>query len=136
MNAIVFSWSGSFREEFESREEDIRAFVAAMQEEGAEIGLVTDGPLADVEHLFPSDFEIPHVDDLQEVMSALTATYEKVFFVSDVKAELATANQSGAFTVGLASAGNDAAELSGVGPNYVVDSFDELEKVLQLERLD
>ncbi|MDY6761600.1 MAG: hypothetical protein SVY41_00965 [Candidatus Nanohaloarchaea archaeon] len=133
MNAIVFSWSGSFQNEFGQREDAIRGFVDEMQDRGMEVGIVTDSDVGEVDDLLPTDFEIPHVDDLSDVLGALTTKYEKVFFVSDVTAELATANQSGAFTVGLASAGNDAAELSGAGPNYVVESFEELEEILRLE---
>ncbi len=136
MNAIVFSWSGSFRDKFAEREADIRGFIAEMQERGADIGVVTDGPVEAVDDLLPTDFEIPHVDDLREVLAALTTKYDKVFFVSDVKAELATANQSGAFTVGLASDERGAEELAGVGPNYVVDSVEELASILRLEEME
>ncbi|MFB6294677.1 MAG: hypothetical protein ABEI97_02865 [Candidatus Nanohaloarchaea archaeon] len=136
MNAIVFSWSGSFRDEFEQREDDIAGFVAAMHDRDMEIGLVTDTGIGTVEDRIDSDFEIPHVDDLSDVLAALTTKYDKVFFVSDVPAELATANQSGAFTVGLASDENAAENLSGVGPNYVIDTFDELEQILRMEALD
>ncbi|MDY6773682.1 MAG: hypothetical protein SVS85_00655 [Candidatus Nanohaloarchaea archaeon] len=135
MNAVVFSWSGSFRDEFEGREKEIRGFIEEMQERGDEIGLVTSGEVEEIDDLLPTDFEIPHVDDLQEVLSSLNTKYDKVFFVSDVKAELVTANQSGAFTVGLASREISAEELSGTGPNYVVESLDELRKILTLESL-
>lgn len=135
MGAIVFSWSGSFRDDFDSRERDIQNFVDAMHDQDVEIGIVTDGGVEEVKELIPSDFVIPHVQDLREVLSSLDSKYGKVFFVTDVKAELATANQSGAFTVGFSSGENDAGELSGVGPNYLVDSFEELEKILELEGL-
>ncbi len=136
MEAIVFSWSGSFRDDFEEREEDITAFVAAMHDRETEIGIVTDNEIDAVEDLLETDFEIPHVDDLSDVLAALTTKYDKVFFISDIPAELATANQSGAFTVGLTSDENEAAELSGVGPNYVIDTFTELEQILRMEALD
>ncbi|MDY6770022.1 MAG: hypothetical protein SVU88_03545 [Candidatus Nanohaloarchaea archaeon] len=133
MDAIVFSWSGTFRDRFEQREDALASFVAAMHDSGDEVGIVTDGDIEAVEGLLDTDFAIPHVDDLSEVLGGLTSKYDKVFFVSDVKAELATANRSGAFTVGLGSEMNDAEELGGVGPNYIVDSLDELAAVLELE---
>lgn len=135
MNAIVFSWSGSFRDDFDEREERIEGFVEEMRGRETEIGVVTSDEVDEAGEV-PNDFVIPHVDDLREVLGALTTKYDKVFFVSDVKAELATANQSGAFTVGFSSGNNEAEELGGVGPNYLVDSFDELEKILELEALD
>ncbi|MCJ7478890.1 MAG: hypothetical protein MUP63_01810 [Candidatus Nanohaloarchaeota archaeon QJJ-7] len=135
MDAIIFSWSGSFREDFDDREGRIRDFMGEMQERGSEIGLVTDGKIEEVEEMLPTDFIIPQVQDLQEVLSSLDTKYDKTFFVSDVKAELVTANQSGAFTIGFSSGETDAEELGGVGPNYLVESLEELEKILRLETL-
>jgi phosphoglycolate phosphatase-like HAD superfamily hydrolase len=133
MQVVVFSWSGSFRKQFDKRENRLRAFIDEMHDRGLEIGLVTDTEVDQVDDLLPTDFVIPHVAELDAVLTALTTKYDKVFFISDVKAELATANQSGAFTIGLASTDTAANDLSGVGPNYVVDSLDELEEILQLE---
>lgn len=133
MDAIVFSWSGSFRDD-EERQESIAAFVETMHDRGLEVGLVAEEDRGDIEGAVPElDFAVGHVEDIRAVLRSLTTKYEKVFFVSDVPAELAAVNRSGAFTVGFGAGAADTDDLSGVGPNYLVGSLDELEQILLLE---
>ncbi len=140
MDALVFSWSGSFRAAFDDRAAAIRSLVAFGHDRGFEVGLVAEEEREDVEDDVMAldldlDFVVGHVEDIREVLRALHGRYDKVFFVSDVPAELAAVNRSGAFTVGYGGGGADADELGGVGPNYIVDDLGELEQILTLEGL-
>lgn len=138
-DAIVFSWSGSFKDELEERREEIVEFIAAVQEAyGMEVGLLSDENReeteseADIESL-GVDFAVGNVENILDVMTALAKKYDKVFFVTDVRAEIAAVNQSGAYTVGYNSETLSADDLGGVGPNYIVDSLAELRKILMME---
>lgn len=137
MDAVVFSWSGSFRKDMEERQEEIEQVIAFGHEWGFDVGLLAVEDDADVEEALPEDvafdFVMGNVDNILKVMGSLASKYEKVFFVSDVQAELASVNQSGAFTVGFTEGDVSADELGGVGPNYMVDSLEELEKILVME---
>lgn len=135
MDAVVFSWSGSFRERFDEREQRLERFQQALDAKEVAVGVVTEGEKNAVAEKLSPAFVVPHVQDLAEVLSSLLSRYEKVFLVTDVGAEIATANKSGAFTVGFNSAEIDAEELAGFGPNYIVDSLDEMEEILKLESL-
>lgn len=131
--AVVFSWSGSFRDDFGSREEDITDFIATMHDRGTEVGIIGDEPRDELEGRVDVDFALGHVDDILAVLTSFAEKYETVFFVSDVRAELAAVNRSGAFTVGFNSDRIGADDLGGVGPNYIVDSLGELAQILLLE---
>lgn len=132
-DAIVFSWSGSFRDD-EERQEGIAAFIEAMHDRGVEVGLVAGADRGDIEDVVPEmDFAVGNVEDIRAVLRSLTTKYDKLFFVSDVPAELAAVNRSGAFTAGFTAGAADTDDLSGVGPNYLVDSLDELRQILLLE---
>ncbi len=136
MDAVVFSWSGSFRGDLEERREEIEDFIDHLHSEEMEAGAVTEGDRDVVEEEFPElDFVVGNVENIREVMSSLAGKYDKVFLVTDVRAELVTAGTSGAFTVGLSSDNFSAQDLSGAGPNYVIDSLEELERILRLEGL-
>ncbi|MFB6166926.1 MAG: hypothetical protein ABEJ62_01550 [Candidatus Nanohaloarchaea archaeon] len=136
MITVVLSWSGSLKERFDESREEIQDFVSDMHSRGFEVGLVAEESREEVEDKLDADYAVGNVEDLSEVLSSLLSRYDKVFFVTDVEAELATANASGAFTVGVTSVSTDADDLGGVGPNYIVDSYAEFEKILKLERMD
>lgn len=136
MHAVVFSWSGSFRDRYGERAESLQEFVSAVRDRGFAVGIVADEPrdvVAEAVAELDLDVVIGDVENIIEVLSGLTGRYDKVFFVSDVLAELAAVNQSGAFTVGLNTGKQTADELGGIGPNYIVDTLDELEKILSIE---
>lgn len=141
MDAVVFSWSGSFKQDLEERREDIMAFITTVQDTyGMEVGLLSDENREDTEAdadiaSLGIDFAVGDVEDIKEVMSAFAKKYGKVFFVTDVRAEIAAVNQSGAYTVGYNSEDRSADDLGGVGPNYIVDSLDELQKILMMENI-
>ncbi len=134
-DAVLFSWSGSFRDDFPSREDEIVEFIDAMHARGREVGVVASEDHDALEQELPAgiDFVLGHVDNLVAVIESLVAKYDAVFFVSDIRAELVNANNAGAFTVGMARDA-DAEALGGVGPNYIVDSLAELEQILLLEQ--
>jgi phosphoglycolate phosphatase-like HAD superfamily hydrolase len=142
MDAIVFSFSGSFRDDLDARQDAIGDFTAFVRERyDMEVGLVADDGRADTEEAVDTDtlgigFVIGDVEHIRDVLGSLAQKYDKVFFVSDIRAELVAVNQSGAYTIGYNSANITADELSGVGPNYIVDSLDELRKILSLEMMD
>lgn len=140
MDAIVFTWSGSLEDDWTERENDLTAFLATVHDRfGMEAGILSEQNRDVTEDAVGTDlfdFAVGNVENIVKVMAALAQKYDKVFFVSDVRAELAAVNQSGAYTVGYNSTAVDADELSGVGPNYIVDSLDELEQVLLLEAME
>lgn len=137
MDALIFSYSGSFKDEIDEREEEIAHIIGLVHDRyGMEVGVVAnEGRDVTEESVdrFDIDFAVGNVDNILEVLRSLAQKYDKAFFVSDVRAELVAVNQSGAYTVGYNSGNVDAEELSGVGPNYIVDSLDELEQILLLE---
>lgn len=140
MDAIVFTWSGSLQEEWDDRADDLAAFLETVHDRyGMEAGILSEADRAATEDAVGTDlfdFAVGNVENIVEVMTALAGKYDKVFFVSDLRAELAAVNQSGAYTVGYNAESVNAEELSGVGPNYIVDSLDELEQILLLEEME
>lgn len=142
MDAVVFSFSGSFKDELEDRRDDITDFITFVHDTyGMEVGLLSDDSredteqTADIESL-GMDFAVGDVENILDVMKAMAQKYDSVFFVSDVRAELVAVNQSGAYTIGYNSERLSTDEISGVGPNYIVDSLDELQKILGLEMME
>lgn len=141
MDAIIFSYSGSFKHDLEERRDAIKEFIATVQDTyGMEVGLLSNENREDTEAdtdiaSLGVDFAVGDVENIKEVMTAFAKKYDKVFFVTDVRAELAAVNQSGAYTVGYNSTERSADDLGGVGPNYIVDSLEELQKILQIEHL-
>lgn len=141
MDAVIFSWSGSFEDEFAERRDGITGFIAAVHEEfGMEAGLLSDESQDETEHAddfdgMGFDFVVGPVDDIQQVMRSLAQKYDKVFFVTDVLAEIVAVNQSGAYTVGYNSNDRTADKLGEAGPNYIVDSLDELAQILTMEHM-
>ncbi len=141
MDAIVFSWSGSFRDELADRADDIATFTRFVQETyGMEVGLVSSDSREETYDAVEAnelgiDFTFGEVENILDVLRSLAQKYDTVFFVSDIRAELVAVNQSGAYTIGYNSSTIAADELSGVGPNYIVDSLDELRQILSLENM-
>ncbi len=137
MDAVVFSWSGSFRDAFEERQDEITAFIAFVHDRfGMEVGILGNEPRDQVEATTGSvdiDFVLGNVENITDVMASLVQKYDSAFFVSDVRAEIVAVNQSGAYTVGYNSERLTADELGGVGPNYIVDSLEELQQILLME---
>lgn len=139
MNALIFSWSGSFRDDFADRAEEIAHIIDFVDDRGFEVGVVSEADLDDAKADVDArdvDFVVGAVENILEVLKSLAQKYDKTFFVSDVRAELSAVNQSGAFTVGYNSERLSADELGGVGPNYIVDDLEELEQILMLEAMD
>ncbi len=102
------------------------------------VGLLGDEPRAEIEQAANTagtgvDFVVGQVENIKQTMTSMAQKYDAVFFVSDVRQELATVNQSGAYTVGYNSERMTADELGGVGPNYIVDALDELQQILVME---
>jgi phosphoglycolate phosphatase-like HAD superfamily hydrolase len=139
MDAIIFSWSGSFQDDMDARKDEIEEFIRFVHDTyGMEVGLISNESRGETDDAADSeelgiDFTIGEVENILDVLQSLARKYEKVFFVSDIRAELAAVNQSGAFTVGYKASSISADDLSGVGPNYIVDSLDELQQILALE---
>lgn len=139
MDAVIFSWSGSFRDAFTERQDDVTAFVTFVHDRfGMEVGLLGDESRDEIEEeadvdALGIDFAVGDVENIKQVMTSLAQKYDAVFFVSDVRAEIVAVNQSGAYTVGYNSGTLTSDELGGVGPNYIVDSLDELQQILLME---
>jgi len=139
MDALIFSWSGSFRDEFAEREDEIRHIIDLVHDNyDMEAGIVSNESRDTAEDAIPDidlDFTVGNVDNILDVLRSLAQKYDAVFFVTDIRAELVAVNQSGAYTIGYNSSTISADELSGVGPNYIVDSLAELEQILVLEHM-
>ena len=138
-DALVFTWSGSFRDDYGDRLDEIAALITFVRDKfEMDIGVLAEeerDTVMDELEALALDFVVGAVQDIAAVVTGIAGRYDRVFFVSDIRAELASVNQTGAFTIGYSSEARTADELGGVGPNYIVDDLDELQQILALEHM-